>query len=77
MVNYRYIGQWIRSKSGCGGCGTLRTTETLNTSAIASIVIGTRSFIANPGVVYPFTQDEAFQIEQWNNDKVYSWQLVP
>ena len=77
MVNYRYIGQWVRSTSGCGGCGTKRTTETLNQTTLASIVIGGRSFIANPGIIYSFTTDEALQIEQWNTDKTYSWQLVP
>lgn len=77
MINYRYIGQWVRTASGCGGCGTRRVTETLNTSTIANIVIGTRSFIANPGIIYQFSDQEAFQIEQWNNDKIYTFELIP
>lgn len=73
MVNYRYVGQYIRTTSGCGGCGTKRQTVTLNTNVPASITISSRNFIAQPNMVYSFTPDEEVQLIQWTNDKVYEW----
>ena len=77
MVNYKYIGIWTRTVAGCGSCGTARKVENLDVNSPAQIIFSNRNFIARPGTTYQFTTDEAAQIEQWINEKTYSWQLIP
>jgi len=82
MVKYRFSGQYVNAKQGCGGCGTARVVRTLNTIASANVQFPQGRLVQLvPNQIMEFSDDEATQIEAWNsligNQRLYHFIKMP
>jgi len=72
MVTYRYNGVYVTKSSGCGGCGTKKTTLELKPIGANINILG-EVWSFDPNSVYEFSDEEAVVIEQYILQKKYEF----
>ena len=72
MVIYRYNGIYIKKTSGCGSCGSKKTTIELR-PLIANIRILNDVWSFDPNQDYEFSDEEAIEIERLIAEKKYDF----